>query len=98
MRMVFMKSLVSNLWKILTGSCEKIFLMHIRKRSADLFSHDGSTVSQHFGNSIHHFIGIITHTDYSIGSAFSCMLHHKMEGFFTGFLTKLHINGYLATQ
>src|ERR1700730_3974882 len=98
MRIAFMKSLVSNLWKILSGSCEKIILTYIKKRSADLFSHDCSPVSQYFGNAIHYFVGIITHTDDGICSAFSRMLHHKMEGFFTGFLTKLNINSYLAAQ
>ena len=63
-----------------------------------LFYVHSSSISQHFGNAAHDFIGVVAHIDDGIGSHFPGMLHHQLKGFFAGLFAEFSINGAPSTK
>ena len=54
---------------------------------------NGGAIRKHFGYALHHFGGVVAHTDDGVGSMFSGVLEEQFVGVFTSFLAKVRKNG-----
>src|SRR4029077_5825764 len=59
---------------------------------------NGRAVGQHFGNTLHHFGGVVAHADYGVGAVFTGVLQHKFERILAGFLAEVGENGDVAAD
>ena len=68
------------------GRCARCKITAKLRNAFDL--HCGP-VSQHFGNALHHFCGVITHADHSVCAMFAGVLQHQFECVFAGLFAKI---------
>ena len=57
-----------------------------RHRLTFLFHVHCGSVSQDFGDALHNFGRVITHSDNGVGTQFGSVLQHEVEGVFAGLL------------
>src|SRR5260370_22465148 len=59
---------------------------------------DGRAVGQNFGDALHHFGGVVAHSDHRVGSVLACMLQQQFERIFARLLAKIRQNGDVSAD
>src|SRR6202521_3801686 len=67
-------------------------------KSGDTLNLDGGAIGKHFGDTLHHFGGVIAHSDDGIGAVFAGVLQQKFKSIFARLLAEVGENGDVSAD
>src|ERR1700687_922080 len=59
---------------------------------------DGGAIGEDFGDTLHHFGGVIAQSDHGVGFVFAGVVHHQFKSIFSSLLAEVGENGDVSTD
>src|SRR5712692_2690261 len=64
-----------------------------RRKSGNALHLDGRAIGEHLGDALHHFGGVVAHSDNGVGAMFAGVLQQQFECIFARLLAEIRENG-----